>query len=81
MDWAELLTEIQGMQSCSWIFSLIKSLQEVVRKILLLSAEISDQVLRDLAVLSWTSFICLYFVFASDQAEELLEQVLWALMN
>lgn len=81
MDWAELLTEIQGMQSCSWIFSLIKSLQEVVRKILLLSGEISDQVLRDLAVLSWTSFICLYFVFTSDQAEELLEQVLWALMN
>lgn len=81
MDWAELLTEIQGMQSCSWIFSLIKSLQEVVRKILLLSGEISDQVLRDLAVLSWTSFTCLYFVFTSDQAEELLEQLLWPLMN
>lgn len=62
--------EIQGMQSCSWIFNLIESLQEVVRKILLLSIEISDQVLRDLAVLSWTNLICLYFVFTSDQTEK-----------
>lgn len=74
MDWAELLTEIQGMRSCSWIFNLIKSVQEVVRKILLLSREISDQVLRDLAVLSWTNLICLCFVFTFDQTEELLEQ-------
>lgn len=63
MGWAESLTGIQGMQSCSWIFNLIKSLQEVLRKIVGLSTEISDQVLRDLARLAWTNLIRLYFVF------------------
>lgn len=45
-----------------------------MRKILLLSREISDQVLRDLAEVSWTHLIRLYFVITFDQTEELLEQ-------
>lgn len=53
---------------------LTKSVQEVLNKISLLSLWASDQVLRDLAVLSWTNLIHLYFGFTSNKIEYLLAE-------
>lgn len=56
MHRAELLTEIQGMRSCSWVIKdLSRSVEQVLKKISLLTILASDQVLGDLAVLPSTN--------------------------